>query len=322
MTYEDTYRGTNIGDYIQSLAAEQYLPQIDRFVNREHLNEVQDRTIKLIMNGWFTHHPENWPPSESIDPLFVAFHINAAHADKILTPQSIEYLKMHEPIGCRDKYTTDRLLKEGLNAYFSGCLTLTLDKKYRIEDKYRSEKIYIVDPLFNLYSFREAFTSLRFLGAYLIKGRFLQSSKRAYILRHIISNDILKKASYRHHMLKPNNLSEDKRFEIAKNLLTEYAHSRCVITSRIHCALPCLALGTPVIFIDSFTDDSNVSRLDGLRDLFNVVSIDLNSGKVVYSDVPLEDGKITEKSIIPNKNNYLKYAEALKVRASKFIKNE
>ena len=95
-----------------------------------------------------------------------------------------------------------------------------------------------------------------------------------------------------------------------------------MITSRIHCALPCLALGTPVIFIDSFTDDSNVSRIDGLRDLFNVVSIDLNSGKVVYSDVPLEDGKITEKSIIPNKNNYLKYAEALKVRASKFIKNE
>ena len=34
---------------------------------------------------------------------------------------------------------------------------------------------------------------------------------------------------------------------LAKNLLNKYASAKLVITSRIHCAIPCLSLGTPVL---------------------------------------------------------------------------
>ena len=64
------------------------------------------------------HHPEQWPPSEKIHPLFVAFHINELAKDTLLSNESIAYLKAHEPIGCRDTHTTDMLKAKGVKAYF------------------------------------------------------------------------------------------------------------------------------------------------------------------------------------------------------------
>lgn len=319
LTYQDTYRGTNIGDYIQSLAAEQFLPRIDKYLNREHLNTEPDEPIKLIMNGWFSHHPENWPPSQYIDPLFIAFHINSVHADKLLSSETLRYLKVYEPIGCRDQFTMNLLKSKNIESYFSGCLTLTLDK-YKVSDSERNEKIYIVDPLFNLYSFSDAFTSISFFLSYLFKGRFIQSIKRQKIIKKIISRSIIERAYYEHHMIRPNHFSDEERFEIARKLLDEYAHAKCVITSRIHCALPCLALGTPVIFINGFHDESNKSRIEGLNDLLNIVDIDIRTGRIIKSDVPLENGIITINSIIPNKNDYLKYSKNLKETVEYFIK--
>jgi len=289
MIYEDTYRGTNIGDYIQSIAARQFLPKVDTFISREHLDESREEEIKLIMNGWFTHYPENWPPSNKIVPLFVAFHVNSTHAKKLLSNRGIEYLKKYEPIGCRDEYTVSLLKNKGIESYFSGCLTLTLDK-YKVSESERTDKIYIVDPIFNLYSFREALTSVRFFLAYILKGRYKQSIKRYKLIHSLISSQIRKKAEYRHHMLFPNNYSEQKRFEIAESLIQEYARAKCVITSRIHCALPCLALGTPVIFINSFEDSSNLSRLEGLTNLFNTVNVDIATGNINSSEIDIYGG--------------------------------
>ena len=101
----------NIGDYVQALAASQFYPQIDGFVERDELSLYDGESCKMIMNGWYMAKPENWPPSDKIEPLFVAFHINSKAKDKMLQPKSIDYLKHHEPIGCRDTYTRD-LLKE------------------------------------------------------------------------------------------------------------------------------------------------------------------------------------------------------------------
>lgn len=317
MTYEDTSMGTNIGDYIQSIAARQYLPRVDSYVNREYLDKVSDGPIKLIMNGWFTHHPENWPPSDDIIPLFVAFHINATHAAKMLTSSTWKYLKMHEPVGCRDQYTFDVLSRGGVNAYLSGCLTLTLDS-YKIPDNERNDKIYIVDPIFNLMSVRDGFTTLRMAASYIRRGLFLDSYKRHLLINKIIHPSIRQRAEWRHHMLKPNNLNENARFGIADSLLKEYARARCVITSRIHCALPCLALGTPVIFINSFEDESNLSRLNGLTDLFHVINLNIKTGSY-SSNFSLENNQITLNTIIPNKENYQKFANPLKERCRKFV---
>ena len=130
-----TEKQVNIGDYIQALAAAQFLPAKDGFIQREKLKDYDGTRCRMIMNGWYMHHPEQWPPSEKIDPLFVAFHINVSAKDAMLSEESISYLKKHEPIGCRDFYTRDMLREKGVDAYFSACLTLTLGMTYKAEEK-------------------------------------------------------------------------------------------------------------------------------------------------------------------------------------------
>ena len=57
--------GINIGDYIQALAAAQFYPHIDGFIDRdEDLKDYDGEPCKVIMNGWNMHNPENWPPSK------------------------------------------------------------------------------------------------------------------------------------------------------------------------------------------------------------------------------------------------------------------
>lgn len=139
-----TEDGVNIGDYIQALAAGQYYDNVDGFVQREKLSEYSGEPSAIIMNGWFMHHPFNWPPPQDlIKPLFVAFHINVSSEKELLSKKSIEYLKNHSPIGCRDQRTCRLLRDKGVDAYFSGCLTLTLGNRYHTEEK--SGRVFFVD---------------------------------------------------------------------------------------------------------------------------------------------------------------------------------
>ena len=131
----------NIGDYIQSLAASQFLPSIDGFVQREKLNQYSSEEVTIIMNGWFMHQPENWPPSPQINPIFLSFHLNILAKDQLLSEKSVAYFKKHKPIGCRDFQSVQFLKSKNVDAYFSGCLTLTLGEKYFSKEK---EDIYSI----------------------------------------------------------------------------------------------------------------------------------------------------------------------------------
>ena len=95
----------NVGDYVQSLAAAQFLPHIDKYLNREKLNIYNEEQVKLIMNGWFMHRPECWPPSDNIDPLLISFHLNSQVKDQLLDNKGKKWFKRHQPVGCRDPYT-------------------------------------------------------------------------------------------------------------------------------------------------------------------------------------------------------------------------
>jgi hypothetical protein len=134
----------NIGDYIQSIAASAFFEKIDCYLERENLDNYNSpEKIKIILNGWFMHSSDNWPPSDNLIPLFVSFHVTESAMLKMLSAEGIAYLKRHEPIGCRDYGTKKHLSKYGINAYFSGCLTLTLGNKYKTNIK--TENIYFVD---------------------------------------------------------------------------------------------------------------------------------------------------------------------------------
>ena len=53
----------NVGDQVQSLAAKQFLPQVDYYIDRDNLQDAEKigEEVKVIMNGWWMSQSDNWP---------------------------------------------------------------------------------------------------------------------------------------------------------------------------------------------------------------------------------------------------------------------
>lgn len=318
LSYEENKRFFNVGDNIQSLAAKQFLPQVDTYLNREKLGEYQGEPIKLIMNGWFTHNIHNWVPSDAIKPLFISFHMNNTAAPAMLSEKGIAYLKKHQPIGCRDQFTADTLNAKGIKAYFTGCLTLTLDS-YKVPDTERGDAVYIVDPLYGYTTYRKVtYDYKRFLRS-VQNGSIFQIGKRKKHLDNLIDKDLQKEAIYINQEPEAGKYTDAEKFAMAEDLLHKYARAKLVITSRIHCALPCLAMGTPVIFINGFNSFVDSCRFEGILDLFNRVDVDSKTGNFT-ANFPLE-GKINKETLVKNLEKHHTLAEPLKEKCKVFIAN-
>tara|TARA_R110002012_G_scaffold283304_2_gene473574 strand:+ start:18936 stop:19904 length:969 start_codon:yes stop_codon:yes gene_type:complete len=317
LSYDENKRFFNVGDNIQSLAAKQFLPQVDRYVNRERLAEYEGEELQLIMNGWFTHNIHNWVPSEAIRPIFVSFHMNNTAAPFMLSEKGIAYLKKHEPIGCRDQFTADTLNAKGIDAYFSGCLTLTLDS-YKVDDAERGDEIYIVDPLYSYPRPEKIFYNAKATVRNILNGTVFQLGKKKKHLKNFISKELLKTAIYVNQEPPANTYTDAQKFTMAEELLNKYAKAKLVITSRIHCALPCLAMGTPVIFVNGFDSFVDSCRFDGILELFN--RIDVNSKTGEYTANFKLDDKISKNTIVQNLEKHHELATKIKNSVSKKIK--
>ena len=322
----------NIGDYIQALAASQFLPRVDGFIDREQLRVYDGGPCKVIMNGWYMHDPSQWPPSIAIDPLFVAFHMNLSAKDMMLSDEGINYLRAHQPIGCRDKYTESLLKAKGIDAYFSGCLTLTLGQKFKSSQK--EEKCYVVDPKIpSSKSIKEITRDIFFLFRHYKKvlvvtnklystvsfknqrlaSRFLRTYSEFVDLLTLVESEYIHQQDSRY--TKGFDKDED-RLKEAERLVHLYAQARMVITSRIHCALPCLGLETPVVFVHKDnTDEISRCRFDGILELFN--SFVCYSDRIVPS-FPIE-GKLSKTNPCNNKEDWKELANSLIDKCQKFI---
>lgn len=315
-TYEENKKFFNVGDNIQSLAAKQFLPQVDTFINREKLGAYTGDPMQLIMNGWFTHNAQKWIPSENINPLFVSFHMNNTAAPAMLSEKGIAYLKKHQPIGCRDQFTAETLKAKGVEAYFTGCLTLTLDS-YKVADSERGNDIYIVDPLYGYTTYKKVtYDYKRFLRS-IQNGSIFSIGKRKKHLNRFLDNELQKTAIYINQEPEAGKYSDAEKFDMAEDLLNKYARAKLVITSRIHCALPCLAMGTPVIFVNGFDSFVDSCRFEGILDLFNRIDVDSKRGTFT-ANFPLE-GKITKNTLVKNLEKHHVLAEPLKAKCRDFI---
>lgn len=264
-----SYSTNNLGDDIQSIAAAQFLPRIDFTIDRDYMDKVPKvkGKIKIIMNGWFAHRLEGWPLPEYIDPLFVSFHITPSIVGEFLTPEIVNYLKKFK-VGCRDTWTMELLRNHGINAYFSGCLTLTLNLHYKTSKK--EDYILLVDLPVEI---------LKILPQEIIKNSKIRSNHVVSdlpgknILRRVIPSAIRRKISriYRSYMKKKAQKPPPKRFELARQRIYEVARAKLVITTRLHIALPAVALDTPVILVARNPKDP---RFSGLSDLMNMYSFE------------------------------------------------
>jgi len=310
---------TNIGDYIQSLAAKRFLPEVNTLISREELNKTTEKA-KIILNGWFMHHPENWPPSESLIPKFVAFHINDFAKKTLTNPKAISYYKKHQPIGCRDKFTLQKLQEKGVDAYFSGCLTLTLEKE-KYQDTSKTGAIVLCDILSHKNDITETdkkslWKKIRNPHKLIIKAtkNLIEDVKEKkeikYIIKKLIPKEILNQSITVSNQDFKAKTHEDK-FAKAEELLRLYASAKLVVTSRIHVALPCLAFGTPVVFV---RPDRDTSRFEGITDLFNTFTIE--------QILKTEKKQLQKEFISASKNikkDHLKYREQLIKDVSQFI---
>lgn len=243
----------NVGDDIQTLAAIDFLKKKGivkyEFLHREFLHLYTGPEINVIMNGWFMHKTKNFPPSNKIKPIWISFHV----ANPQLVSKNLAYFKQQPPIGCRDKATVDLLRSYGIDSYFTGCLTLSFDE---FEDKDSSK--YIVDVntkckyIPNVDIDLELFSDFKCIGhdnVYAISDEFKQWKR----------------------------YDPENRLNFANELLNKYKKASLVITTRLHCALPCRAFKTDCIFIHkNYKTDP---RFKGLYKILNGGEIYHNNNK-------------------------------------------
>jgi len=231
----------NFGDEIQSYATAQFLPRVDVAITRETIDNFKyedgNEPVALIMAAWFMWRKWNWPPSKQIYPLVVGYHHynrvdNVFKSTKYAIPMYNEHyngiggdwMKAYCPIGCRDEYTVDVLNESGIPNYFSGCITLTLPKQPKRKDA--GKYVCLVD---------------------------LNSKVEAKVRKLIGNKYEIRKYTHTCNYKEQQNLTWDERAKIVKERLTIYQNAKYVVTRRLHVALPCLAIGIPVLVISCKT---------------------------------------------------------------------
>lgn len=236
----------NIGDDIQSYAAACQLPEVNYFIEREHMDifrPAEEEPVNTIMNGWLMNNKLGWPISPCINPLYISMHFYEEDAmlvaDDFLKGIGAEDLLAHAPVGARDTSTMQLLQKNGIPCYFSGCMTLTLPKKFP-----RTEG----EPYVCLTDVPDAVTEH-------VKQAY--PDLEVWVIAHEPSVD--------------RSASWEDRFRKVEELLTVYQNAAAVVTTRLHCAMPCLALETPVLLLDdkSFIEPE---RMNGLSDLVHTAT--------------------------------------------------
>lgn len=193
-------------------------------------NEVPENTWALAF-GWYMHAlfgvRFGFPFHKNLQPIFVSFHCNKR---ALLTPEVIEYLRENGPIGCRDWTTVDILLSVDVPAFFSGCLTTTVNTVFPD-----------------------------------LVGAFPGSAPVAYVdspddappgaVTYKHSSDSVRFRSFTGNMFKAIDLLETYRRD----------HS-AIVTSRLHCYLPMRSLGAQVDFRPKNRSDIRFAGLIDITD--------------------------------------------------------
>lgn len=172
--------------------------------------------------GWFMHDTFQQgfgiPFHENLRPILMSVYIRFP---SMLTPDAIEYLRKYAPVGCRDWQTVALLRAVGVPAFFSGCMTTTIDTVFRRDgEDTRDATLYVDAPQTGPGESRtQVQTGIRSLS-------FAENLRLA---RDWVS----------HYHLEYNT----------------------VVTSRLHCFLPARSVGSKVTFIPKNRSDNRFGGL-------------------------------------------------------------
>ncbi len=180
-----------------------------------------------IMYGWYMHATYaggyNLPFHPNLHPIPISMYFRYP---EMLTPEAIDYLREIGPIGCRDWQSVALLTAVGVPAFFSGCITTTVDTLFATEGPDKRDKALFVDsPKTGPGEFR------------------------------IQEVDDMKE------MTNLENLREARRW--VTGYADEYAK---VTTSRLHSYLPSRSVGSTVTFLPKNPSDNRFGGLIDLTD--------------------------------------------------------
>ncbi len=149
----------------------------------------------------------------------------------------------------------------------------------------------------------------------------LSSAFFMYTYKELFTLKELRKSSFRTHRVKVGEetslQTEDDKMAYAENLVKEYAQADFVVTSRIHCALPCVGLETPVLFTiwKGLLEENSTARFGGLIDFLHIAKI----VGIKITERPNFDGDIFS---LKNKQTYKSFAESLYKKCTDFVQND
>lgn len=224
----------NLGDNMQSIAIRLLLERIGVpaedvvSVNRDDLANYSGPPVALIMNGVFLDW--SFPPPPQVKPLFVGFN-----APEVTIARFRDYFAAHQPIGCRDTATAEVFAKHGIEAYVTGCLTLTIPA--RNEPPVAGKVLLVYGGAYNT-------------GV----GDFPAAALKTMPSSHYDRMEyVFQRLPLASHPLTEQCCLQVERY--ARDLLDHYSrHASLVITPLHHAATPCMALGIPVVICRNAMD--------------------------------------------------------------------
>lgn len=264
-----TPSSVNLGDYIQSDAMEQAVRHVAEDCNwgvirfrpwlRSELSWYDREPAICVMQGWFEDATLNFLGNRAVLPVWVGTHFSGAirpYLEWLLTLDREAF--RDQTFGCRDRSTLRWCREQRLPAYFSRCLTLTFPRRTKAPAPREGNGVFVVGPR----AWRDAV--LPALPRALRDG--------ATIVDHWEG-------------LAPSRCPADAQRDLAsaRALLARYRdEARLVVTSRIHCAQPCTAMGIPTVLINPGYDECDrFSTLDGILPIWTLR--DLRDGRVDFS---------------------------------------
>lgn len=226
----------NIGDPIQTYAMKYIYSLMG--VREEELVEVS-RYHSKSYNGDYVILPYNCfnriynqsgyeynslPLSNKIIPVFLSFHLHS----RVIDERILSNLKQYQPIGCRDEETMINMRNHDITAYVSGCVTAVLPRRMT---KPQNGKVFFVDIPDNLMKY--------------IPDKLIENGE--FINHHVV----FERSSNEEYMVEEEY---QKFYNLGISQLMKYKEeAKLVVTSRLHAASPCMAMGIPVILVnDSF----------------------------------------------------------------------
>ncbi len=219
----------NLGDYVQSVGAYRALRSIgvaDEDIvrmDRDTLHQYDGPPVRLLTNAVFT--PSNFPQSEALHPIYFGL---SYHFNNILKMDSREALENSLiplrglRVGCRDRSTAELLGQHGIETYVSGCLSQSLSRS----------------SLANRSRLPELICG--------VQSPDVEDQLKMQFPDHVRLKD--QRRFFQNFPLRTRDREEC--WDAAERLLDFYDNSFSLcLTSLLHCASPCAAMGIPTVLL-------------------------------------------------------------------------